>query len=263
MRPSRRPALKASEIPPQNLNLREGERQSIVCPDCDMWHPLYRKMIKTHHLDREVRGGRARRCPGSAQLIDMDISVEQWGEMMLAADSTATGRRSARQHFKPIPAPAEPIARMSSAPSTPVEALSAYRSHLRRCRDSGKTGRCAGSYRCTEGTRIAVLYAELEQAEGQRARDARIEALLVRHRTARTWSRYTEITTSTKNSLAKRGGTAVEEANNTIRDRRPGSVSEFRGPEVPLSPPNQQVHDQRQAALGQQYARRTTAAPPA
>ncbi|ALC32325.1 hypothetical protein [Streptomyces sp. CFMR 7] len=265
-RDNRRPPLLLSMMKPQNINLREGETKSIVCPDCERW---WRLMGETQlkireHCARGCKGGGTdchehTRCPGSNQSVLLDATVERWAEAMLAADSTATGRRSARQHFKPIPAPAEPIARMSSAPGTPVEALSAYRSHLRMCRDSGKAGRCAGSYRCAEGARIAALYAELEQAEGQRVRDARVDALLARHRMARTWSRYTETTTSTTSSLAKRGGTAVEEANNAVRGRRPGSVSEFRGPEVPLCPPNQQVHDQRQAALGQQYARRNTA----
>ncbi|MFI5905235.1 hypothetical protein [Streptomyces cyaneofuscatus] len=269
-RDNRRHPLLLSMMKPQNINLREGETKSIVCPDCERW---WRLMGETQlkireHCARGCTGGGTdcqehTRCPGSNQSVLLDITVVRWAEAMLAADSTATGRRSARQHFKPIPAPAEPIARMSSTPGTPVEALSAYRSHLQRCRDSGKTGRCAGSHRCVEGTRIAALYAELEQAEGQRVRDARVDALLARHRTARTWSRYTETTAKTRSSLAKRGGTAVEEANNVVRDRSPGSVSEFRGPEVPLSPPNQQVHEHRQASLGQQYARRTTAARPA
>ncbi|RLV64251.1 hypothetical protein STAN_7071 [Streptomyces sp. CBMAI 2042] len=269
-RDNRRPPLLLSTIKPQSINVREDEIMSIVCPDCERWRRIMgdTQLKIREHCTRECAAGGTSceehtRCPGSNQPVQLDISAEQWGEAMLAADSTATGRRSARQHYKPIPAPPEPIARMSSSPNTPVEALSTYRSHLRRCRDSDKASKCAGSYRCAEGTRIAALYAELEQAEGQRVRDARVDALLARHRTARTWSRYTETTVSTKSSLAKRGGTAVEEANNAVRDRRPGSVSEFRGPEVPLSPPNQQVHDQRQAVLGRQYARKTTAAPPA
>ncbi|MFE9700547.1 hypothetical protein [Streptomyces sp. NPDC006270] len=226
MRPSRRPALKASEIPPQNLNLREGERQSIVCPDCDTWHPLYRKMIKTHHLDREVRGGRAPRCPGSAQLIDMNISVEQWGEAMLAADSTATGRRSARQHYKPIPAPAKPVTKMSPTSTTPADALTAYRTHLRRCRSSALSGRCQGSHRCIEGSRLAALYAELERAQPARDREVRVEAVRARRRAAKTWTRHAGATDSVKSSLAKRGGTAVEEANNTCRTCHATAVSE-------------------------------------
>ncbi|MDW4917372.1 hypothetical protein [Streptomyces californicus] len=167
MRPSRRPALKASEIPPQNLNLRQSEHQSIVCPDCDSWHPLYRKMIKTHHLDREVRAGRAPRCPGSAQLIDMDISVEQWGERMLAADSTATGRRSARQHYKPLAQPPTPIYRL--ADRGPQGTPTLYRllpllESARHAVDQHRTvcSLCTGGGRCETGRALEVRFAETQ-----------------------------------------------------------------------------------------------------
>lgn len=267
MRPSRRPALKASEIPPQNMNLRDGERKSIVCPDCDTWHPLYRKMIKTHHMDREVRGGRAPRCPGSAQLIDMNISVEQWGERMLAADSTATGRRSARQHYKPIGEASMPVSRMAQAPKSEAdryfpselnsahqrarEAVVLHRSGCEACRN----GRFCGTGRQLE-ERETWTEAAREEQRTKQAREQKADRNGERARDA-------ERALRRRSQWAEQAGETAERMNNRCTPRLPSSRSEFRGPQLPLSPHNQAAHDQRQAELGKQYARKTQAPSPA
>ncbi|MFI6143659.1 hypothetical protein ACIBCC_36395 [Streptomyces griseus] len=240
-RDNRREPLLLSTIQPQNINVREGEVLTIVCPDCETWRRLMgatQFKIREHCL-RGCTGHTAEseehpRCPGSNQPVRLDISIEQWGEAMLAADSTATGRRSARQHFKPIPAPAKPVMQMSPFPTASGEALAAYRDHLRRCRSTASGSRCIGRYRCGGGARLAAAYEDLVRTEGQHRREARVEALLTRCRAAMTWIQHDEATDSSKMPLAKRGGTAIEEANNSVRARVEGSVSEFRGPDVPL-----------------------------
>ncbi|MFE7935501.1 hypothetical protein ACFU6S_43605, partial [Streptomyces sp. NPDC057456] len=104
-RSNHRPPLLLSTIAPQDINVREGETWSIVCPDCRAWRRLMGKTqlkIREHcHSDHVPEGETHERCPGSNQIIILDHSVEQWGEAMLTADSTATGRRSARLHHKP------------------------------------------------------------------------------------------------------------------------------------------------------------------
>ncbi|MEU3071664.1 hypothetical protein ABZ712_33035 [Streptomyces sp. NPDC006906] len=241
-RDNRREPLLLSTIQPQNINVREGEIMTIVCPDCETWRRLMgeTQLKIREHCPRGCTGRAADceehpRCPGSNQPVRLDISIEQWGEAMLAADSTATGRRSARQHYKPIPAPAKPVAKMSPLPETVSEALVAYRDHLRRCRSSASGGRCVGRYRCVGGARLAAVYEELQRTKAQRHRETRVEALLTRCRAARMWKEHT-VATSSKVPLAKRSGTAVEEANNSVRARFTGSVSEFRALEVPLDP---------------------------
>ncbi|MEU2468253.1 hypothetical protein ACFRAA_32170 [[Kitasatospora] papulosa] len=242
-RDNRREPLLLSTVQPQNINIREGEVLTMVCPDCETWRRLMGEtQLKVRkHCSRGCTGRAAQCvghpcCPGSNQAVRLDISIEQWGEAMLAADSTATGRRSARQHHKPIPAPAKPIAKMSPLPATAFEALVAYRDHLRWCRSNATGNRCIGSYRCAGGARLAAAYEDLERNEGRRHREARVEALLTRCRAARTWTRHAEATGGSKVSLAKRAGTAIEEVNNSVRSRSTGSVSEFRGPDVPLDP---------------------------
>ncbi|MFJ7416365.1 hypothetical protein ACIQWZ_37030 [Streptomyces sp. NPDC098077] len=250
MRPSRRPALKASEIPPQNLNLREGERQSIVCPDCDSWHPLYRKMIKTHHLDSEVRGGRAPRCPGSAQLIDMNISVEQWGERMLAADSTATGRRSARQHYKPLAQPPTPIYRLADRgpQCTPtLHRLLPLLEHARHAVDQHRAAcsRCAAGGRCETGRALEVRAAET-QASCTIAREQ------LKHQERQRGSRaaapkrkagWAAVLPAVQDADTRRAVVPVPPA-------RPEAPAQAEVPSVPTEPYDFEAYDRRQAELG-------------
>ncbi|MGW6926515.1 hypothetical protein ACWGA9_35525 [Streptomyces sp. NPDC054950] len=113
-----RPPLLLSTIAPQDINVREDETRSIVCPDCRTWRRLIgetRLVIREHcHSDRVPEGETHENCPGSNQLVLMDQDVEQWGEAMLAVDSTATGRRSARQHHKPTPTMAPALVHMAA-----------------------------------------------------------------------------------------------------------------------------------------------------
>ncbi|MDX3587555.1 hypothetical protein [Streptomyces europaeiscabiei] len=238
-RDNRREPMLLSKIDPQEINVREGEVKSLVCPDCRTWRRLMgdtKLVIREHcHSDKVAPGEKHERCPGSNQVVQLDITVEEWSEAMLAADSTATGRRSARQHYKPLPAPAKPVTRMSPMSMSVAGALAAYREHLKKCRASSKDGRCGGTHRCVDGARLAGVYAELERAQSVRDREARVDSLLARYRSSMVWAKRSEATASAK-STAKRSGTAVEEANNTCRHRLPGTVSDYRGPQVPTQP---------------------------
>ncbi|MFD8712023.1 hypothetical protein ACFV07_16365 [Streptomyces anulatus] len=264
MRPSSRPALKASEIPPQNLNLREGERQSIVCPDCDSWHPLYRRMIKTHHLDSEVRGGRAPRCPGSAQLVDMNISVEQWGERMLAADSTATGRRSARQHYKPLAQPPTPIYRLADRgpQGTPtLHRLLPLLEHAGHAVDQHRAACsvCKAGGRCAAGRALEVRFAETEAS----CTIAREQLKQQEHRrfdraaAPKRQSEWAVVLPAVQDADTRRAVVPVPPA-------RPEAPAQAEVPSVPTEPYDFEAFERRQAELGKQYAqRKTTAALPA
>lgn len=238
-RDNRRGPMLLSTIDPQEINLREGETKSIVCPDCRTWRRLMgdtKLKIREHCISDKVADGEKHvRCDGSNQVVKLDIPTEQWREAMLAADSTATGRRSARQHYKPLPTPAKPVTRMSPLSMSVAGALSAYREHLKKCRASNVAGRCGGTHRCANGTRLAAVYAELKRTQALRDREGRVDALLARYRTSMVWAKHSEATVDAK-STAKRGGTTVEEANNSCRIRRQGTVSDYRGPHVPTEP---------------------------
>ncbi|GGS09322.1 MULTISPECIES: hypothetical protein [Streptomyces] len=168
MRHNGRAPLKASQMRPEHLNLRENEPTLVVCPDCDTWHRLKRSMILPHRsgapvekTERRYFGDKpagGRRCPGSAQRVVIDITVEEWGRRLLEADSTATGRRSARQHSKPLPAPAAPVHRLASIPG-PSARLLAARSRARTAVNEHRS-ECAvcrtGRTRCPVGRELEI-----------------------------------------------------------------------------------------------------------
>ncbi|MFB7313167.1 hypothetical protein [Streptomyces sp. NPDC056192] len=258
MRHNGRTPLLASTMRPEHLNLREGDPRMAVCPDCQTWHRLTRSMITPHRSNNSVTASNdgprryfgdkpagGRRCPGSAQRITIDITVEQWGEKLFTADSTATSRHSARQHYKPLPAPAKPVARMTPAPVNAADTLTAYLEHLKKCRARNTADRCGGTRRCIDGARLAALYEQLKRTQPRRDRehqeDARVDALLTRYRVATAtknttaeWAKHREDTADATKATAKRSGTTVEEANNACRIRPAETVSEFCSPGLPL-----------------------------
>ncbi|WP_251077068.1 hypothetical protein [Streptomyces benahoarensis] len=112
MRPSTiREPLKLSKIPAHRINLRDGERRSVVCPDCQEWHAIRRHMIWPHRLD----GARSPKCPGSARRVVLDLDLDTWHRKALEADASAAGRRAARTIRKPRPQPVPALHQMHPA----------------------------------------------------------------------------------------------------------------------------------------------------
>lgn len=237
-RDNRRAPMLLSKIDPQEINVREGEAKSLVCPDCRTWRRLMggtKLVIREHCVsDKVAEGEKHVRCDGSNQVVQLDISIEQWSEAMLAADSTATGRRSARQHYKPLPAPAKPVTKMAAL--TAQAALAAYREHFKKCQASSVPGRCTGSQRCAVGAKLATVYEQRKVLDRERARFDRSYTKAAAENTAAEWAKHHEATGDAKTATAKRSGTTVEEANNSCRIHPADTVSEFRGPKVPLQP---------------------------
>ncbi len=236
---SPRPALVISTLRPHQYDLRPS-CASLVCPDCKTWVPITGIQARKQKLvphDTGVAGKDAAvRCHGSNRLVLVDVAVEVWQKRLEEGGAETAGRRSARQHYKPLPAPAKPVTKMTPTPTNADDALTAYREHLKKCRNSSKAGRCGGTRRCADGARLAALYAELKRTEPLRDREARVDALLARYRSTTQWTKHGKVTVNAKKATAKRSGTTVEEANNICRTRVADSVSEYRGPEVPLTP---------------------------
>ncbi|MFH9439512.1 hypothetical protein [Streptomyces rochei] len=255
MRHNGRDPIKASTMRPEHLNLRDGEPLLAVCPDCDTWRSITRSMIKPHRASNDAptngerryygdKPARNPRCPGSAQRILIDISAEEWEEKLRAAESTASSRRSARQHHKPIPAPATQVHRLASMPGPSAKVLAArtrardavnqHRSECMVCR----TGRA----RCSVGR-------ELEIRMGHT--DATVRLAQEQHEAA---LRAAATPTIRRTQQWRRVAPSV---NRTERKRR--TQPAYDGPQesrpVPLAPKDEAAHDQRQAELGKQYAK--------
>ncbi|MCX4581377.1 hypothetical protein OHB41_51455 [Streptomyces sp. NBC_01571] len=252
---NRREALKLSSMAPEDYNVRPDEVKSIACPDCRTWRRITGDKvlkIREHCLsDKVAEGEKHVTCPGSDQLVVIDIDVRRWQseQNRLLRDAMPQEiRRAAQQFYKPLPAPAAPVSRIK-AEVTLETARQSYLAHRTGCT------RCVGGQHCTDGGILARRYVLALQEEPAR-RDAREELERQEQRAARKQS----APAVRKAQWAKHGGEEVEKANNACTARTSGSLSEFRGPAVPLQPQNVEAHERRQAELGKQYARKTTAA---
>jgi hypothetical protein len=189
MRHNGRAPIKASTLRPEHLNLREGETRMVVCPDCSTWHRLTRSMIHPHrdgvaqpkpegrrYRDASVKAKplNGRRCPGSGQRIEVDMTVEQWTERLLTAESTASSRRTTNPVRKPRPQPAPATAQMNAAAHGPREQLAEhFQDDCSQCR----LGRCARVIelrkliRRITHTEVPEMYGQLRTALQQHRAD--------------------------------------------------------------------------------------------
>ncbi|MEW2078770.1 hypothetical protein AB0941_35120 [Streptomyces sp. NPDC013433] len=216
---NRREALKLSTIAPEDYNVRPGEVKSIACPDCRTWRRLMGDTvlkIREHCISDKVADGEKHvTCPGSHQLVVIDIDVRRWQarqDRLLRDAMPQENRRAARQFYKPLPAPAAPVTRIH-AEVTLETARRAYLAHLEEC------VRCGTGQHCTHGGVLAHRYVLLRNEEPAR-REARKQTAPAARRAQ--WS--------------ERGGETVETANNRCRQWPKGTVSEYRGPQVPTEP---------------------------
>ncbi|MFF7928776.1 hypothetical protein ACFZDP_48370 [Streptomyces mirabilis] len=252
---NRREALKLSSMAPEDFNVRPGETKSIACPDCRTWRRIMGDKvlkIREHCISDKVEEGKKHvTCPGSDQLVVIDIDVRRWQSeqnRLLRDAMPQDNRRAARQFYKPLPAPAAPVSQIK-AEVTLETARQSYLAHRKGCT------RCVGGQHCTDGGILARRYVLALNQEPAR-REAHKELERQELRTARKQT----APAARKVQWAKHGGKAVETANNRCADRTPGSLSEFRGPQLPLAPRDMEAHDRRQAELGKQYAQRKSAA---
>lgn len=86
MRSNSRPAVALSELPPDQVNLRQGEPLAVACPICGRWRRVKRHMLWPHRAHDGTT-----RCPGSGQRVIVDLTPGEWAARLEAA------RRSARR----------------------------------------------------------------------------------------------------------------------------------------------------------------------
>ncbi|MFI5945566.1 hypothetical protein ACIBCB_35715 [Streptomyces uncialis] len=247
-----REPLLLSTMAPEDYNVRPGETKSIACPDCRTWRRIMGDTdlkIREHCTsDKAAEGEKHTRCPGSHQAIRIDINVRSWQvkqDRLLREAMPQDNRRAAQQFYKPLPAPAAPVSRIK-AEVTVETARQSYLMHRKGC-----AGCVGGEHRkhCMDGGVLARRYVLALQDEPAR-REAREQLERQEQRAARKQS----APAVRKAQWARRGGEEVEGANNSCTTRKQGSLSEFRGPDLPMLPQDEKAHDRRQAELGKQYA---------
>ncbi|OLO25495.1 hypothetical protein PZ61_0238100 [Streptomyces sp. MNU77] len=249
---NRRAPLLLSTMAPQDYNVRPGETKSIACPDCRTWRRIMGDTvlkIREHPVSDE-QGAKSTTCPGSDQLVVVNIDVRRWQvkqDRLLRDAMPQDNRRAAQQFYKPLPAAAVPVARIKGEVTLETTRQS-YLAHRKGCT------RCVGGQHCTDGGILGRRYVRALQEE-----PARREAREQLERKARRTERERTAPSVRTAQWAKYGGLTVETANNRCTPRLPETRSEFSGPQLPLSPNDEAAHDQRQAELGKQYAARTSA----
>ncbi|MFD3665794.1 hypothetical protein ACFWVF_35180 [Streptomyces sp. NPDC058659] len=252
---NRRAPLLLSTMAPEDYNVRPAEVKSIACPDCRTWRRIMgNKVLKIREhcvSDKVAEGQKHTLCPGTDQVVEIDIDVRRWQSeqnRLLRDAMPQDNRRAAQQFYKPLPAPAAPVSRIA-AEITLDSARQSYLAHRKGCRD------CTKGQHCTDGERLARRFAQVVVKTPNR-REA--NELLARQ-DARAGRQHAQQRAARGEQWAKHGGEAVETANNQCREREADTLSEFRGPALPLMPQDVKAHDRRQAELGEQYARKRLA----
>lgn len=92
-----RPARPISSFRASDVNLRPGEKPTLVCPDCHTWRFLAAGIIQPH------RTGDGSRCAGSGQRVYRDVPLARLDDAERVEARQAATRRSARVHYKPAP----------------------------------------------------------------------------------------------------------------------------------------------------------------
>lgn len=95
-----RPALPISTLSALDLDLPATGSAWLVCPDCKHWVEAVRGLVATHKPD-------GRRCSGSAQLLDFDLTPAQ--------HATRRTVVRAQLHTRQAPAPVVRAARAAFA----------------------------------------------------------------------------------------------------------------------------------------------------
>ncbi|MET9535569.1 hypothetical protein ABZY02_34305 [Streptomyces sp. NPDC006649] len=256
---NRRAPLLLSTMAPEDFNVRPGEVKSISCPDCRTWRRIMGDKvlkIREHCIsDKVAEGKKHAPCLGTDQVVVIDIDVRRWQarqDRLLRDAMPQDNRRAAQQHYKPLPAPAAPVSQIA-AEMTLESTRQSYLAHRKGCRD------CTKGQHCTDGERLALRFAQVV-VKTPNHREA--NELLARQE-ARTARQHAQQRSLRGEQWARRGGEAVETANNQCRERGSETLSEFRGPGLPLTVQDVEAHDRRQAELGRQYAARKVPAPSA
>ncbi|GAB7036040.1 hypothetical protein AB0G35_24175 [Streptomyces sp. NPDC021749] len=226
-----REPLLLSTMAPEDFNVRPDEVKSIACPDCRTWRRIMgaTDLKIREHCISGPEGVKPSLCPGSHQAVVVDIDVRRWQarqDRLLRDAMPQANRRAARQHYKPLPAPAAPVARLK-VEVTLESTRQSYLAHRKGCT------RCVGGQHCTDGGILARRYVLALQEEPARRKAREQQEREERRMARRQAERWPAVRAQ---QWDKRGGETVERTNNQCTERAEGSISEYRGADVPLTP---------------------------
>lgn len=161
------PALAVSSLNPHEYDL-EPACVSLVCPSCRTWVPInkpgtLRPKLVPHHME-EAGTQNPRRCPGSHRLVVIDVDKERWWQRLQEGIAETDGRRATRVTRKPKTPVAPAITQILAPLLDENAALRLYQAHRKGCAICKQPGRT----RCTDGGRLAHLFAHKQRTEPAR-----------------------------------------------------------------------------------------------
>ncbi|WP_326581707.1 hypothetical protein OIE69_43855 (plasmid) [Actinacidiphila glaucinigra] len=165
------------------------------------------------------------------------MTIAEWAGRLGDGIADAASRRPTAVRRKPI-TPATPAAtRITPVVPRADAAWDSLTAHRKGC------AVCTGRDYCQDGITLADTYSRLLRQEPARrnvqrgwARERRsFDQSYAKQARERQELMFASQAPAGQSS-AKGSGTAVEDTNNTCRTTRQGASSEFRGPEVPLTP---------------------------
>lgn len=160
------PALAVSSLKPHEYDLRPA-CISLVCPSCRTEVPIHvaatskaRTELVAHHMERAGTEN-PNRCPGSHRPVVLDVDIERWWQRLEEGVSETNGRRSNPVRRRPKVAVAPAVTQILAPLLDAKAALKLYRAHRKACSVCKQPGRI----RCTDGGRLAHLYAHKQRTE--------------------------------------------------------------------------------------------------
>jgi hypothetical protein len=179
----------------------------------------------------------------------LDLTLAEWQHRLGEAIIANASRRRTPVRRKPKTPPVPATTQVVPTPISADMVRRAFRAHQAECKacQGTATDRDGNVLACPDGLRLAGTYLRLLRQEPERRAlraffeeererfDRRYERQAARGRVA-DWAVQRKATNGAA-QLAKRSGTAVEEQNNQARRPQPGTVSDLRGPGLPMKKP--------------------------
>ncbi|RNG26253.1 hypothetical protein [Streptomyces botrytidirepellens] len=179
MKHNGRPPIRASKVDADRINLREGEKRTVVCGDCGTWRVIEGRMVAAHRAEprsskprkrRQLPEDRVPRCLGSGQRIWFDITPDQWRARYERLSSHRQdqgmnpGSRRTTRVKRMSNTPPPPASKLIPSLPTAKRAFEKYKAHRNGC------STCTGRTHCTDGARLAAEYVRLLDMEPQSQR---------------------------------------------------------------------------------------------
>ncbi|MFJ5680260.1 hypothetical protein [Streptomyces sp. NPDC093097] len=117
-RVSHLPAIKLSQIPPSDIDLRDPLKAVLHCRNCNTWCPITgmqgrEQKLVPHHTGKAGEEPPIR-CRNSNRLVEFDLTLPEWHQTLADAHKDTLSRRPTNVLRKPKVQPAPAVSQIAS-----------------------------------------------------------------------------------------------------------------------------------------------------